>query len=135
MCKDIYFIHIFLIATFGWISLLIIASWLHHKIKNKTLAQSYKFQTSPSSKILSTNNPNLILHKKFWKHKDKVQNLTKGSIKSILQCSDSFNTCLLNNLLILKIPVEIGILYRILYLPFTKFWFLKILKFLLEQYN
>jgi hypothetical protein len=29
-----------------------IATWLHHKIKNRTLAQS-----SPSMKILSTNNP------------------------------------------------------------------------------
>jgi hypothetical protein len=54
---------------------------------------------------------------------DNVQNLTKGSIKSILQRRGSFNTCLLNNLLILKIHFEIGILYRILYLPFTKFWF------------
>jgi len=38
-----------------------IATWLHHKIKNETLAQSYKFQTSPSMKILSTNNPKLDL--------------------------------------------------------------------------
>jgi hypothetical protein len=33
-----------------------IATWLDNKIKNKTLPQSYKFQTSPSMKILSTNN-------------------------------------------------------------------------------
>jgi hypothetical protein len=41
-----------------------IASWLHHKIKNKTLAPTYKFQTSPSMKILSTNNPKLDLELK-----------------------------------------------------------------------
>jgi hypothetical protein len=57
MCKDMYFIRIMLIAKFVEISLWMIATWLHQKIKNKTLAQSYKFQTSPSMKILSTNNP------------------------------------------------------------------------------
>jgi hypothetical protein len=64
MFKDMYFIHILLIAKFGQISLSMIATWLHHKIKNKTLAQSYKFQTSPSMKILSTNNPKLNLELK-----------------------------------------------------------------------
>jgi len=41
-----------------------IATWLHHKIKNERLAESYKFQTSPSMKILSTNNPKLDLELK-----------------------------------------------------------------------
>ncbi len=35
-----------------------------HKIKNETLAQSYKFQTIPSMKILSTNDPKLDLELK-----------------------------------------------------------------------
>jgi len=33
-----------------------IGSWLHQKIKNKTLAQSYNFQTSASMKKFSANN-------------------------------------------------------------------------------
>jgi hypothetical protein len=62
---------------------------------------------------------------------------TAPKVPSNQYCSagPASNTCLLNNLLILKIHVEIGILYRILYLPFTKFWFLKFLTFLPEQYN
>jgi hypothetical protein len=100
-----------------------IASWPHHKIKNKTLAQSYKFQTSPSMKILSTNIRKCGLELKVWESQGQCSKPHQRFHQISTAVQVRFNTYLLNNLLVLKIPVEIGILYRILYLPFTKFWF------------
>jgi hypothetical protein len=102
-----------------------IGTWLHHKIKNKTLAQSYKFQISPTMKILSTNNPKRGLELKVLESQAQCSKTHQRFHQISTAVQGRFNTCLLNNLLVFKIHVEIGILYRILYLPFTKFWFLK----------
>ncbi len=71
-------------------------------------------------KILSTNNSKRGLELKVLESQGQCSKPHQRFDQINTAVQGRFKTCLLNNLLVFKIHVEIGLLYRILYLPFAK---------------
>jgi hypothetical protein len=100
-----------------------IASWPHHKIKNKTLAQSYKFQTSPSMKILYTNNRKRGLELKVWESQGQCSKPHQRFHQISTAVQVRFNTCLLNNLLVSRFMLKLEYYIEFYIFPSQNFGF------------